>query len=405
MSSVTPRTRWTAGVGAALRSLFVILLLVPVGTLVMQSWKSTEHDLSVTTGERAGISYVRSLNRLTLALTGAQSAAVSGREPAADALTSAIAEVATVDQRYGEDLRTRERWSDLQAKIGALRSQPLGDGRATYGAYVEVTDLLLDLYAKARESSGLIRDPGVDSYFLQAAAAKELPEVVIGAGRLVDLVVLASRQPADQRTQAVVELVAAQTVVAGAAGNFTQSLRAAVDGTQSRTLTQGLLGLLDAFQQAIEQLPAGPALLNVGGLPSQTERLSGAGDGVRDVATKLSDAILAGLDALIVDRANEARRTQGIAVGATVLAGLLMLAVIILPGRQGRRTARVQRRLSPPAKGGTGAMPLKGGDWISLPGDHGLRPVAGDRSALLAGARPDADSGATSGPEGFRAAR
>jgi hypothetical protein len=396
----------TGRVGVALRALFVILLLVPVGALFLQSWRSTERDLSVTTAERAGINYVRSLNQLTLALTGAQSAAVAGWNSSADALTRAMAEVATVDQRYGEELRTRERWSGLQAKIAALRSQPLVDGHTAYGAYVEVTDLLLDLYAKVRESSGLIRDPGVDSYFLQEGAAKELPEVVIAAGRLADLMVLASRQPASQRMQAVVELVAAQTAVAGAAGNLTQSLRAAVDGTQSGTLTQGLLGLLDAFQQNIEQLPAGPALLDVGGPAGQTGRLSGAGESVRDAATKLSDGILAGLDGLIVGRANEVRRTQRIAIGATVLAGLLILAAVILPGRRGRRAGREHRRL-PPASGGTGAPRAPGADWISRPGEHGLYPGAGDGSALVApaGMRPDAATGATSGSEGFRAAR
>jgi hypothetical protein len=389
--SATPHTRSTPGAGAVLRSLFAILILVPVGALFLPSWESTQDDLSVVSAERSGVTYLRSLNQLTMALTAAQSAVVAGQSPSADALNRAVSEVAKANERHGKELRTHERWSGLRAKIEALPSQPLDGPRAAYNAYVEVTDLLLDLYGKVRESSGLIRDPGADSYFLQQGAAEDLPEVVVAAGRLTDLVVLASRQPAGERMQTVAELVAAQNAVSDATGDLTADLRAAVDGTQSRTLTQGLLGLLDAFQRGVEQLPAGPALLNLGQLAAQAEAVTGAANNVRDAATNLADAILAGLDALIVDRADGVRRSQYIAIGATALAVLLVVAAMIV--RQGRRRSSELRRVAVPPSDKQ-AAPRHGAETAAPPGGYGPGPVGGSRAAATTpyGVLPDTNN-------------
>ncbi len=393
MSPATPHTRSTPGAGAVLRSLFAILVLVPVGALFLQSWESTRDDLSITSAERSGVTYLRGLNQLTMALTEAQSAAVAGQSPSADALDRAVSEVANADERHGEELRTRERWSGLRARIEALPGQPHADRRATYNAYVEVTDLLHDLYGKIRESSGLIRDPGTDSYFLQDGAAEKLPEVVVAAGRLTDLVVLAPSRPDGERMQTVVEMVTARNAVADATHDLTADLRAAVDGTQSRTLTQGLLGLLDAFQRGVEQLPVGPALLNVDQLAGQAEAVTSAANNVREAATNLADAILVGLDALMADRADGVRRSQYLAIGATGLAILLALAPVVVRGQQGRRSRRELKQIAVPPSD-TRAAPRSLAESAAPPGGYGSSPVGRSRGAAPRAQRRDERVGA-----------
>ena len=71
--------------------------------------------------------------------------------------------------------------------------------RPALGAYQEVTDLLLALYGKVRDESGLVHDPDADAYQLQESVGANLPIAVIAAGRLADLAVFASGLPEAQR--------------------------------------------------------------------------------------------------------------------------------------------------------------------------------------------------------------
>ncbi|MEN3616047.1 hypothetical protein AAH979_42065 [Plantactinospora sp. ZYX-F-223] len=313
--------------GTALRVLLAVALLLPAGVLFSSAWRSNDDRLTVAERERHGVEYLRSLGQVTLALVDAQSGAVAGRAAAAAALRTAVEETSAVDVRYGAELRTSERWAGLHAKIEALPDRPPANPQDAWTVYTETTDLLLALYAKVRESSGLIRDPESDSYHLQDAVAEELPEALVAAGRLADRSVLAAGRSGGDPLRTASELALARSAVLGPAADLVENLRSAVENTASRTLGGNLLSRLDGYQRAVEDLAAltrdsaAPNPIQVGAARASAQ-LAGSG---------LATIILAELDILLGERVDGLTGERRIVVGALVLAVLLVLALAALP--------------------------------------------------------------------------
>src|SRR5689334_9393861 len=170
--AVRPR-RW--GTRALVR-LVVLTVVVTLFTIVLtQLWAATRQDLSVADAERQGVAYLRPLVHLTSELTDAQSVAVHNGQPAAARLSSAVAAVDAADRAYGGALGAHQRWTDLRARVTTVTAQhPTGD--AAYDAYSEVVTLTVDLGRKVGDTSNLILDPNLDSYYLMDTALLRLPD-------------------------------------------------------------------------------------------------------------------------------------------------------------------------------------------------------------------------------------
>src|SRR5205807_8698769 len=104
------------------------------------------------------------------------------------ALTAGIERLEATDHRLGSILDTgetltalRERWQTLQQRIPALAVHS-GDMPEA-----EVMNALQALIAHVGDTSNLILDPDLDSYYLMDATLLKLPEVedlLVQAGRL-----------------------------------------------------------------------------------------------------------------------------------------------------------------------------------------------------------------------------
>ncbi|MFI6760524.1 hypothetical protein ACIBF5_15450 [Micromonospora sp. NPDC050417] len=331
--------RWPNAPGKALRLSLAVILIAPIAALFVQLQGSVDDDQELALREQHGIEYLRSLADVTVALTEAQSAAVAGRPVLREALATAVERTTVIDTRLGAELRTRERWAGVRAKIEALPDRGSTAPDAVFTVYREAADLLLALYDKVRESSGLMRDPEADSYYLQDAVGEELPFALIAAGRLADLAVLgAARRPAE-RLRTVAELTAARTSLLDPAGDLIKSLQAAVDSTESPNLGGNLLNQLDSYQRAIEALAAASALTD-GTSETDLTQIAAARVTAHAAAEQLSAIILTELATLIDARVDRLARDQQITIGAGILALLLVLALIttILLGGRGRRS-------------------------------------------------------------------
>ncbi|MGK5743120.1 hypothetical protein [Micromonospora sp. URMC 103] len=331
--------------GRALPLLLVVALLAPLGVLFQQTWRLTDDDRSHAARERSGVEYLRALGPVTAALVDAQSAAVAGRSASGTALTEAVETAAAVDARIGDELRSRERWAGLRAKLEALRDRAPTDPEAAFGAYGEVTDLLLDLHRKVRESSGLVRDPESDSFFLQDAVGRQLPEAMVAAGRLTDLATLAARRSTDDRAPALADLAALRVAALGPAGTLVDDLRAAVDSSESTDLGGSVLTPLDTYQRAVEALAAASAPTRAGAVDPAP--VAGARLDAHAAAEQLQPVILAELDALLAARVDRLDRDRWLAVGAAVVAVLLLATLgwmLVAAARRGRRRAAEGRQ-------------------------------------------------------------
>ncbi|MEU8299330.1 hypothetical protein AB0C04_18875 [Micromonospora sp. NPDC048909] len=344
MTVPAPRARRRSA-GRVLPLLLVVALLAPMSVLFQQTWRLTDDDRSLAVRERLGIEYLQALGPVTAALVDAQSAAVAGRPASGAALTGAVERAATVDARIGPELRSQERWAGLRAKLEALRDRSPTDPEAAFAAYGEVTDLLLDLHRKVRESSGLVRDPEADSFFLQDAAGRELPAAMVAAGRLADLATLATRRDADDRSRTLAELAALRVGALAPAGELVDDLRAAVDSSESTDLGGTVLTPLDTYQRAVEALAAASGPTSTGVIDPAP--VAGARLNAHAAAEQLQPVILAELDALLTDRVDGMDRDRWLLIGAAGLAVLLLAVlagVLLAAARRARRRAVEARR-------------------------------------------------------------
>ncbi|MBM0276808.1 hypothetical protein [Micromonospora tarensis] len=342
MTVPAPRARRRpTRLGRLLPLLLIGALLAPVGLLVAANWRQATDDRDLAARERLGVQYLGALAAVTDALVAAQSAAINGRPVPREALDRAVEGAAAVDARIGGELLSQERWAGVRAKLEALRGRGNADPESAYTAYGEVSDLLLALHRKVRESSGLVRDPEADSFFLQDSAGQELPEAVIAAGRLADLGTLVARRPAAEQPRGLMELTGLRVAALAPAADLVDNLRSAVDGSESTDLGANVLTPLDTYQRSVEALAAySVPAKNTGAVdPGQ---LSAAGLNAHRAARQLQPVILAELDALLVERVDALDRDRWLTAGTAALAALLLgwlAALLVAAGRRARRRA------------------------------------------------------------------
>jgi hypothetical protein len=332
-----------------MRAVVLVAVMIPVTILFVQVHRTAAEKKSFSEKERHGIEYIVSLWQLTLALTDAQSAMVAGRAPADGAVARAVAATGRIDQRLGGELRTHDRWAGLRAKIESLRDRGLGDSTAAYTAYTEASEMLLALYARVRENSELIRDPDADAYFLEDAGAEELPQATVAAGRLADLTLIAPTRPQADRTNTIATLTVVRTAVTDPAGDLTDDLRSAVDGTESRTLSGNLLSRLDLFQRGMDKLAAVSAP-GADEIAPDSAPVSSARTEMQGAAADLGDTIYTELDGLIANRIDDLDGQQRFALAILGLAVLLVLGSAILIYFPRRRTGPDERPSADPPK-------------------------------------------------------
>ncbi|MFC4016856.1 hypothetical protein ACFOW4_02715 [Micromonospora sp. GCM10011542] len=380
MTVPAPRARRRPSVlGRLLPLLLVVALLAPLGLLFAQTWRQTDEDRDLAARERLGVQYLRALAPVTDALVDAQSAAVTGRPASGEALTRAVEEAAAVDARIGFELRSQERWAGLRAKLEALRDRSPTDPESAYAAYGEVTDLLLALHRKVRESSGLVRDPGADSFFLQDSAGRDLPQAVVAAGRLADMATLAPRRPAAERTRSLLELASLRLAALAPATDLVDDLRAAVDSSESTDLGANVLIPLDTYQRSVEALAAYSAPTGGTGAVDPGQ-LAAARLNAQAAGKQLQPVILGELDALLAERIDGLDRDRWWAIGAASAAALLLGwigALLLAAVRRARRRATATTT-------GEGTDPQPGDEaWQPPTGRHGesrpLQPVGAAR--------------------------
>jgi hypothetical protein len=354
MIRATPHVRARSW-GSALVAVLVVALLVPTAFLFLHSWNEDGDRKDATQLELDGVTYLRALNQLTLALSNAQSLTVGGRPVNSEEVATAIEQVGSVDDRLGTELGTHDRWAGLRGRLEALAADQSGNPTVAIANFSAAGELLLGLYAKVRDRSGLGHDSDAAAFHLQDAAAADLPSVVIAGSRLAALAAVAAAmrapgapavQPPPGVTPQMVEqrglisLGEAQARLDSASDGLVEGLRAAVDSTESRTLGGNLLGQLDAFQLAAEGV-ASLSGLNGGTPPADASINPVAVNQLRAAAADLSATVLSEVDTILEARLREIDDERLMLLGAAIAAGLLAaaaVALLIVGARRGRGT-------------------------------------------------------------------
>jgi hypothetical protein len=371
---------------SALAALLTVLILVPAGYLFFRVWQTNDQSRDNTKLEQLGVEYLTNLSPLISALAESESSALQGISVAPASLTAAVARVAAVDQRLGDSLQIRDRWTGLRDKIGRLPGVT-GDPQAVFQAHVEVTDLALGLYSAVRDNSTLVRDPDNDLSHLQQAVAVDLPNTVVQVNRMGDLSLMlanvrgSAQQRAAQQAALGPQFGAAVQTVGTAVASLTDNLQAAVDDTNSPTLSGNLVNSLDSFRRGVENLTRGA---NPGGAPVAAT-MATAQTQLQTSLTGLAGVTLREMGSLLQDRLDNLNRQRIEALIAAGLAVLLVLAALMvrLTGRRRRHVASGEN-----TRGGMsvtqGGTDPGYGNLIDSPPSYGeVNPTRRERSGAL----------------------
>ena len=167
--------------------LLVLAVLIPYGVTLALLWSDLSTRLTVAERERDGITYLAPLVRLLSATADVQSVTVAGARPDTTEIRAAIGAVDVMDNRLGAELGTQERWADVSNRLDALLQAP-PSGQAAYTSFTQVVDLETGLITAVGDSSDLILDPQLDSFYVIDAALVRVPAILVSAGRANDLV-------------------------------------------------------------------------------------------------------------------------------------------------------------------------------------------------------------------------
>jgi hypothetical protein len=307
----------------------VLLIALPMGFVFQRLWASTTDGARFQAAEREGVAWVRPLTNLLAVLVDAQVAATAGIAVDIAAVRAAVGEVSRVEQEHGDPLHIHQRWEPMPQQIDAVLTQQLSGPNATaaYAVPIKITQSLLGTIGDA---SMIVRDPGVDAYYLIKTSVYDVPDVIVNAGRLT----ATARDPAagtgasaplaaDPRAAVALDriVLAAEVIRIGP--------RSAADETSGETASSDLLKPLDAFTAATDELTE--AALALG--QNQPERLADldrARKVVHEASLALETAALDSLDALLQERLSDIafqRSGELLAGAAIVLAGILLWLV------------------------------------------------------------------------------
>jgi hypothetical protein len=367
---------------SALAVIMTVLVLVPTAILFGRVWQDNSARHSSTALEQKGVEYLTALAPLINSLVEYESSAVGGVGAAPDSLKPAIAKVSDVDSRLGDDLKTKDRWAGLQDKINKLAKVP-GGPLAVFQAHSEVLDLVVALYDAVRRNSELNRDPDNDLSNLQQAVAVDMPAVVQHTNQMGTLANLQQTHKGAITVQFGEEVLAVQAAVT----SLTDDLQAAVEDTNSKTLSGSLVTTLDQFRRGVESMNRGA---NLGGDPN-IAAIAVAQSSLQTALTSLAGVTLREMDKLLDDRMSSInyRRTEAVVLGLIAIA--LVLGALIWPATARRRenaaapaappvgeTTRDVVASSRPAPYGPGAGLPAPGPASATPGPYDQLPAYGE---------------------------
>jgi hypothetical protein len=315
-------------------AVLTMLILVPTGYLFYRVWQANDDTRGSTRLERQGVEYLTALTPLVGALAEAQSSALQNVSAAPAALSAAVTRVNAVDQKLGTALGTRDRWTGLRDRIDQLATVT-GNPPIVFQAYVVATNSTLALFDTVRNNSTLVRDPDNDLSNLQRAVGADLPNTVIQVSRMGDLSLLVAKAEPDERLTLGSQFAAAVQSVTTSVNALTDDLQAAVDDTNSPTLSGNLVTTLDSFRRGVEALTRGA---NLGGQPNAAT-MATAQSQLQASTGSLAGMLVREMDGLLQKRLDDLdgeRRAALLAAGAAVLLTLAALAAWLIGRRRYR---------------------------------------------------------------------
>ncbi len=317
--------------------LIFVLFLVPLLLLTEIELSALQDDINFLRQERQGVRYIGALRPLLEHLPqhrGMTNAYLRGDTSFRDKLLAkrkVIAEdfsrLADVDRELGASLQTRDRVGRLRADWQALEQRAFDmPADEAFAAHTALIAALIDHIAHVADTSNLILDPELDSYYLMDLVVNRLPPLTDAMGQARGLGAgVAAEGIMTGETGMKLAVLMAQ-VKAGEEG-MSHGLEVAI---RTRPAIADSLGGKDgaavqragAFLSLVQR-----ELLNADDITVPSAQVFRAGTEAISAAFDLFDAILPSLDGILAERlaAAEQRRLISVLVVIAVLALVIYL--------------------------------------------------------------------------------
>jgi diguanylate cyclase (GGDEF)-like protein len=286
----------------------VVTVLVPLG-FVSRAYltQQARTQIQFHEQERTGLRYIQPVTALFGQL-------VEERIGSGGDVDGAVAAVEAADEQYGKALKTSKQWDGWKDLLADVRA----GGTPSFDEYNRLADGLTELVTLVANTSNLILDPDLDSYYLMDVIVVRQPILLAQVGQAVRLIA-GDRSGADHEDLLVVSRATIGSTAAAVATDLSTSFANTEDRQLDATAAQPGAAFASTAAQTLKTLanvPGGqrPAL-DVSAL------LAAAGT---------LDAVCAGqLDRLIAGRiANLHHRVRAITEFVVMLAALLLLLAI-----------------------------------------------------------------------------
>jgi hypothetical protein len=307
------------------------------GAVVRQSWTDTDAALRIVNAESDGATVMHAMTTLLSELVEAQSTAVRGERVDAEALRAALLHIKVPSEGHRAvqgDLQIDQRLGDLTSQVESAIAK--GEtGRAAYDTYSGLVSLTAEMIRRIGDTSHLIHDPDLDSYYLMEAALVRLPDTVVYAGRTTDLVTLAGGRTLSGEDQVAAGV--ARFLVAQDAEQVSSGLTKTVDITTKSDLGSNVAERLDTFKAAADAFSP-PTMLAELATTVDAATLASNARRVYAAAASLAHLLLSELQALLDTRAAKLQAQQrftllSAAIGFIIGLAILWLAVAGRPRR------------------------------------------------------------------------
>jgi hypothetical protein len=208
------------------------------------------------------------------------------------------------------------------------------------------------------DTSHLIHDPELDSFFVMDAAITRLPDAMVFAGRAADLVSLAGG--VSLTGEDAVRAAVARFDVSSSAEQVSAGLNQSVDVTTRSALGTNIADRLDTFMAAAGAFAPPTMLSQLSGAVTDAATLATNARRVYAAALPLAHLLLSELQALLEQRqqdlASQWRFTATVSAVAALIA--LVLAWVLLAGGRGRGSHAERRDDDTPVTSLTDAQDL-----------------------------------------------
>jgi sigma-B regulation protein RsbU (phosphoserine phosphatase) len=287
------------------------------GWLVNLHSKQNHADRAFTEAERNGVAYIQPLTQLAAELAKAGLTLAGGQTPDYTNLANLTSQVQQADTSLGSQLATTTRWVALRQKLDNIVGPRLS-GVTGANAVGEALTLTVDLARKAGDTSNLILDPVLDTYYLMDATLLRLPKLVLNTTVLVQ---------ESKGVDVALSVAVLRYEIAALGDDITSSLRKSMDFTSRKDLGRNLTASLDEFRVALNAL-APPAALRPRLSVVDREALAEAASQMIQASVALDRVALAELDALLLERLNAYTLADSQTI-ATAAAGIALLVVLL----------------------------------------------------------------------------